>query len=685
MSASGGDRPWLTPVPSDPGEEFRYQAVLAIDPARPGELGRLVGLLDDPSWRVRMACVERLLSHPSPEAVVPALVEALAAGPGPGARTGAAAALTRLGAPAVPALLARLGGWGPQVRGAAAEILGEIGDRRAEGALAVLLGDADGNVRAAAAEALGKAGGPGAAAALLGALERDDAAARLAALDALERLGAAPSAVRLAELARDRTLRRAAYRLLGFSDDPQVADLLAQGIADPARGCREAALVAVAQQRMRRAEGDLALVAAAVRAAAASPAVADWTSEALHAEDRRAAMGAVTVLGWLGDPARAAAVAEAGEAEELRPAVLEALMAMGRGVGAALQGVLPRLSPPARVTALAALARLGDASTLGPLAQAAASDDDAVRAAAIDALARLGDAAAVEPLAALLDHPDPAVSGQAAAALAERARQDREAVLGRCRPRGQGRVPAATLRLLGEVGDAGDLPLVQRALRDPRPATRAAACHALEALAARGEAVGCSPEVLDALDDPVPGVRAAAAQAVGVISRPGPEAISEEAVRGLAGALHDEEPVVRAAAARALGRARRIEHAPALSALAASPESPPDAAAAAIRALAEMGRAEPGVLARAAAHPDPEVVKEAVAAAARLPARAGADLVLSAAAHPRWDVRRAAARALGSRGEPGLAGAVRRLLESEEDPMVVEALREALQALEGRR
>jgi HEAT repeat protein len=682
---SGGDRPWLTPVPSDPGEEFRYQAILAIDPSSPGEVGRLVSLLDDPSWRVRMACVERLVAHPSPEAVVPALVKALAGGPGPGSRTAAAAALTRLGAPAVPALLAPLGGWGPQTRGAAAEILGEIGDRRAEAALAVLLGDPDGNVRAAAAEALGKAGGPGAAAALLAALERDDAAVRLAALDALERLRAALPAARLAELARDRTLRRAAYRLLGFCDDAEVADLLAQGIADPARGCREAALVAVARQRARRAGGDLAPLAASVRAAAASPAVAGWTADAVRAEDRRAAAGAVAVLGWLGDPSRAVAVAEAGEAEELRPAVLEALTAMGRGLGAALQGVMPRLSPPARVTALAALARLGDPAALGPLAQAATSDDEAVRAAAIDALARLGDVAAIEPLAALLDHPDPAVSGQAAAALQELARKDRAAVLGRCRPRGEGRVPAATLRLLGEVGDAQDLPLVQRALREPRPATRTAACHALESLATRGEAVACSPEVLDALDDPVPGVRAAAAQALGVMARPGSAADCEDAVRGLAGALHDEEPVVRAAAARALGRAGRGEHAAALAELAGAAGSPPDVAAAAIHALAEMGRAEPGVLARAAGHPDPEVVKEAVAAAARLPARAAADLLLSAAGHPRWDVRRAAARALGARGEPGLARAVRRLLEAEEDPMVVEALGEALRALEGRR
>ena len=156
-------------------------------------------------------------------------------------------------------------------------------------------------------------------------------------------------------------------------------------------------------------------------------------------------------------------------------------------------------------------------------------------------------------------------------------------------------------------------------------------------------------------------------------------------MRELAAALHDEETVVRAAAARALGRAGRGEHAPVLAELAGAPATPPEVAASAIRALAELRRAEVAVLARAARHPDPEVVKEAVGAAARLPGRAAADLLIASASHPRWDVRRAAARGLGARAEPGLAGDVRRLLDAEQDPMVAEALVEALRVLEARR
>jgi HEAT repeat protein len=90
------------------------------------------------------------------------------------------------------------------------------------------------------------------------------------------------------------------------------------------------------------------------------------------------------------------------------------------------------------------------------------------------------------------------------------------------------------------------------------------------------------------------------------------------------------------------------------------------------------------VLRRAARHPDPEVAKEAVLAAALVPGSAAAELLVAAAAHPRWDVRRAAARALAARGDRALVDAVRSLAAQEADPLVAEALHEALAALGAR-
>jgi HEAT repeat protein len=684
----GGGRP---PAPgaapgADPtspaAEEARYRAVQGIDPSDPARLAELLRHLADPSWRVRSAAVERITAHPRPVEVLPAILDLLTSSAHPGARIASAAALARLGSEAVSMLLPRLASEQPDVRCACADVLGEIGDRRAALAVADLIGDPDANVRLSAAEALGKMGGTWAADALHRALDAGDAALRVAALDALDRLGVAPPAARLEPLLDDRSARRSALRLLGRSDDPAAMELLARGVAETTRGAREAAYGAVARLAGRRSAEALAPLAEAIaRQAAGTPSVAAWAEEALGAEDPLAAEGAIRVLGWAGDLSRAPALAAAAEEEGLRPAVLAALEALGPGVAQALADGLGRLSPPARLTVLAALARAGQARAIPEIA--AAAGDPALRVAAIEALGRSRAAAAVPPLVPLLDHPEPDVSGLAAAALVELARAQglRAEVLAWARPTGEVRIPAALLRLLGQVGDAADLPLVRRGLREPRPATRTASALALGALAARGAVEDPPPEVLDALDEPHPAVRAAAADALGEFGARCASAPASDCARALASALRDEVPAVRAAAARAVGRAGLERYAEALEGLAGGPDA--GVAAAAIEALARMGAATLAVVARAARAADAEVVAQALAAAARLADPAAGALLLEALTDPRWDVRRAAARGAAARGDPALADALRDLAGVEADPIVAEALAEAMRALGG--
>jgi HEAT repeat protein len=660
----------------------RYRAVQGIDPSDPARLAELLRHLADPSWRVRSAAVERITAHPRPVEVLPALLDLLTSSAHPGARIASAAALARLGPEAVPVLLPRLASERPDVRCACADVLGEVGDRRAALAVGDLIGDPDANVRLSAAEALGKIGGSWAANALLRSLDAGDAALRVAALDALDRLCAAPPVARLQPLLDDRSARRSALRLLGRSDDPAAMPLLARGVAETTRGAREAAYAGVGRLAGRLSAEALAPLAEAVaRQAAGTPSVAPWAEEALAAEDPLAAEGAIRVLGWAGDLARAPALAAAAEDEALRPGALAALEALGPGIAQALEGRLERLSPPARLTALAALARVGQARAIPEIAAAAA--DPALRVPAIEALGRSRSAAAVPPLVPLLDHPEPDVSGLAAAALAELARAPalRAEVLAWARPAGEVRVPAALLRLLGQVGDGADLPLVRRGLREPRPAARTASAHALGALAARGEVGDPPPEAIDALDDPHPAVRAAAAGALGELGVRCASTTACDWARALASALRDEVPAVRAAAARAVGRAGLHRYAEALEALAGGPDA--GVAAAAVEALAGLGAASLAVVARAARAADAEVVKQGLAAAARLPDPAAGALLLEALADPRWDVRRAAARGAAARGDPALAEALRDLAGVEADPIVAEALADAVRALGG--
>jgi HEAT repeat protein len=253
----------------------------------------------------------------------------------------------------------------------------------------------------------------------------------------------------------------------------------------------------------------------------------------------------------------------------------------------------------------------------------------------------------------------------------------RAAALAACRR--DGPLGASRCRLLGRLGEAGDAAALRRALAEVDPGARVAAAGALAALSARGLLAPRPAEMLDALDDREPAVRAAAAEALGTIARGA--AAWPEAARALAVALRDDEPAVRAAAAAALGHAGAREYAGALAQLALDPGAPPECAAAAVAALAELGDPDPAILERAARHADPEVVKEAVAAAARLPGAAGAGLLLTAATHPRWDVRRAAARAIGQRGDRALLEPARRLGAAEDDPLVAEALAAAVDQL----
>ena len=347
-------------APAGFDEERRYRAVLEVDPAVPASTPLLLERLDDPSWRVRSAAAERL-ARSDPSRALPGLMAALGPDGGVGRRNAAAAALVQVGAPALSALLAALGGAAAELRTAAAEILGDVGDRRAVKALVSRIDDPDPNARAAAAEALGKIGGAEAVAALGAALGVSDMALQRAVLGALGRLRAPPSAGRLVELAKDRSLRRAVLRLAGESDEPAALALLAHGLEDSSRTIREAALAGIGRHRVRRREALPALIAAVREAAVRATDTADAAAAALASDDLAVRGGALSVLEWVGQPGHAPAIAAAAEDERLCALATEALAALGPAIADALAPELARLAPVARVVALAALARLGDA------------------------------------------------------------------------------------------------------------------------------------------------------------------------------------------------------------------------------------------------------------------------------------------------------------------------------------
>jgi HEAT repeat protein len=680
-------------------EELRYRAVLELDGNAPDELDELLARLEDESWRVRSAAVQRIAEVDEPAPVVARLLAQLDAGTTVGSREASAAALVRIGAPVLPALVERLGTLDPGLKLAVVAVLGEIGERRSVPALTACLAEADPNLRATAAEALGKIGGPEAAAGLLAALDSDDLTLQASALDALCLIRVAPPCYRLARLMGDRSLRPAAYRSLGPSDEAAALELLAGGLSERSRPAREAALGAIGQQRARRGAEPLSpLATAAKEAAARDPGVADACVAALQSSEPFVPIGALAVLTWVADARHAAAMARLADDDRYRPLVEEALEAMPRGseLVARLSQVIPELSPLARLTAYGALAEAGDASALQALIYGASDDDPHVQAEAIAALGRLGDPRSVPALAGLLGDDLPSLSGVAASALtrvAEASPVGRRAVLLECRGRAAASPSSAIFRILGAVGESEDLRLIRDGLAGRSVVGRMAAAASVAALGHRGLLRGQHlPELIAALGDVTWSVRAAAARAFVELAlanqeqrlgdpTTGEHPICAQAMGGLLGALSDPEPAVRAAAVEALGACGRPEHAARIAEVAAEPAGSPLVAVAALQALARLGVATAEVLRRGLDHADAEVAKEAVACAVGLAGDAGAGLLRQAAASPRWEVRYAVARALVQRGDASLRPDAERLAAGDPDPMVAKAFHEAARAL----
>ncbi len=686
-----------------PDEETRYRAVLELDGAREPELAELLARLSDASWRVRAAAVERIGALADPGGAIPRLIELLDDAASIAGRAAAESALASFGAVALPAILVRLASARGDRRLSAVAAVGAIGSRRAVPALVACLAEPDPALRAAAAEGLGKLGGPEAVGALVAALDSDDVTLRATALDALGAQRVSPPAARVAALMTEPALRPGAYRALAASDEPAALALLGQGLAEPGRSARLAALAAIGAQRARRPVAALAPLEREVRrVGAGSTAVADACVAALESSEPQVAEGALLVLGWIGEVDHAPAVARRAADDRLRPLVEQALESLpgGAGLVAALGQVLVELSPVARVAAFAAMARAGEASALQALLERAADPDPLVQVEAIGALGRLGLPAGATVLGGLLDDGAPALAGLAADALigiGRRSEAGRRVVLLECRARAAAGGSAALFRVLGACGEGEDLRLVRTGLGAGAVERRVAAAAAVAALGKRrllrGEHVA---ELIAALSDPAWPARVAAARAFAELAEANFEArlgdpeqgehpLCAPAMKGLRGALEDPEAPVRAAAAEALGACGRPEHRPAIVALAEDGSAPALVVVAALRALALLGPPDAALLRALLGHPDAEVAKAVVAASARVPGEPGRQLLRLALSGGRWDVRLAVAGAIVERRDPGLRDEAARAAAAEPDPLVARALADAALGLAGGR
>jgi HEAT repeat protein len=653
----------VTWLQADAEAETRYRQLDALG-TDASSIPHLLAALQDDSWRVRRLAADRLGALPPTPATVEPLIAMLGRRDDTGARNAAAAVLTQLGLPAVPALVQVLLHADPDQRKFAADILGDLKRTEAVGPLVGALDDADANVRTSSAEALGRIGGPEARRALERLLGSVDVMLRVCALEGLAALKRPVALPMLKPLLTDPLTRRSAWRLLGHVHHPTAALMTVRGLG--ARESRDAALVAIGASGVPLSpemESDVRIVLASVRDALM------WLESALASSELERHLGALAVTQALHEPRLALAVVRSVRGGRDGEASLQTLLRMGaEGARALLASTeaLADLSGEARAVVADALVSLAEPSLCLPLVALVESGDPELAELGARALGRTRAREAIAPLVQLFD--DDALAVHAWRSLVSLAHSWPQEVRDAVQPLVRGKLRPHVVRAWAELVGERANDVIRRALHDENETVRAAATEA---------AVFTPKDTVTVLQsslmDEAPSVRRSAARTLGKLGVAEGQALVQRA-------LNDSDESVLALACESAGQLGFREASDRLEELSRHPSA--SVALAALEGLALMGNLSDELLLRATGQADPEVLK--------LVFTIGADRsmllpkAVPALDHSRWDVRVAAARMLAVAAGREVLGAMQDAVARETDPVAREVLAEAVETLSRR-
>ncbi|MCY0986039.1 HEAT repeat domain-containing protein [Nannocystis sp. ILAH1] len=655
------------------------------------DLARCLEFFGSERWRERKDAARDLLAAvreqpPAPDQLailVEQLLDGLVTPDSVARRSVCHEVLTGIGPSVVPAIRRRLrvGGAGARM---IVDLLGDVGGADDVPLLAAILGaPGDDNVRASAAAALGVLGGAEAERALTNVLSDSSEMLRMFALDALARLGTVMPPARLGPLLADPVTRRAAVAVLGHSGDPAAASQLVRFLGDAMPGVRAAAAVAVVRLHAALSvRGDPVAVAAALATGDGEP-LRQRIRELVEHRQLEVKLAALALAGALGDVRSLSHVLRAMSDPELRERAVEFAAGLGEAAVPVLVDMVEQSAPETLGDLFLLVSGLGPAGAhprlIEALTTALEGPDGHAACMAATALGKVGGTEVIAPLARALALEGPA--GEAAAvafaAVAGRALGSRHARVAPHLPAdaGGGALVRNLCRAFGLLGRGGDVgfvgPLIAR-LGDRDVGVRLLAARALGQIG--GEHEGAAALAL-ALQDEDAGVRAAACRSLGQLG-------AAESVPALLTASRDSSSSVRAAAVQALvgldnpialARLREVvlaDHAPAVV----------------IQAIAGLSRSGTDqdlvMLMSLCRAPDHEIVKAAARGLAGCRGHRATAAVLGLLEHPRWDVRWAAAEALGERGDPTALPPLRRVHAVEPDPLVRKVLAGAVARIE---
>jgi HEAT repeat protein len=298
--------------------------------------------------------------------------------------------------------------------------------------------------------------------------------------------------------------------------------------------------------------------------------------------------------------------------------------------------------------------------------------DENARCAAAEALGMVGGRSATGALyrAMAEDGPPGEIAAAALAEIALRVRglqqDDVMLIVGQTWPQ-HGALARNLCRVVGRLQSIDHVPHLVSLLGSVDADVRVAAAQALGRISGEHEGVGA---LSFALADEEPQVRAAACRSLGKLGLP-------QSCQSLLSATADPSPQVRAAAVQALVAIDNPIALPRMREVIADDPVP----TVIVHAIAGLGSSgldqDLTMLMSLCISSEHEVVKAAVRALVNFKAHRATAALLGLLDHPRWDVRWAAADALGQRGDETALEPVRRAGERETDELVKQELLKA--------
>ncbi len=647
---------------SDENLETRREAVDRMRGMREdGLIPLLLKAMEDASWRVRKTAVEVLFEDYPVERYIGGLIKLLYLDENAGARNSAIEALTRLGKKVTPFLVEAFRTSHKDVRKFIIDVLGEQKDRRSLPLMLEALKDEDENVRATAVEHLGKVGEMSVVDALIEILGSGDLWTAYPAADALGRIGNRKAVPHLVEALEVKPLREPVLKALGRLAEPATIANVIPLLEAPSKGIQEEALKAIEMfyhngvnagfitQEMRGILGDRAMEVLITHA---------WSQK------KEVRISAILLLGLMRDEAAYGPLLDISHEDEFAEDVKKALVFIGTDKPESLLRLFDTEDPHQLRFICDVTKEIASPVYYKVLEKMLTNEDGHVRAIAAVSISKVGDARAVANLEKLLADPYEDVQEAAVEALA--ALKDDLSVekLIKSLHAGDTVLRRNTALLLGKIGSSEAVEDLGFALKDEDVRVRKAVVEALSSIGTE-DAV---KYLTYALADENADIRISAVQSLGTIGGPG-------ARDSLTILTADPDNSVRVAAAKALGNFGDRSAAAVLIGLLRDHSG--FVVTAAIEALAAIGGsdARDAIVGMLVSH-DEEIRRTAIISLGSF--EETASYLLPFLRDPDWATRIAAVRALCGKGGETVRKELERLLDTEEEAIVIKAVEEAL-------